>query len=594
MSIGGGATQQFTATGVFSDNSTKDMTASVQWSSSAAAIASIDASGLAHGLGNGTVMITAKSGAIQGTASLSITVAVVNLSAIAISPAASSIPVNTSQQFTATGTYSDGTSRDLTALVTWASSANGIATIDVNGMAAGVAAGTTNISATLGAVANSTTLTVNAPAIASIAVTPVGLTLGIGIHQQYTATALYTDGSSQDLSSAVTWSSSATSVATVDNTGLATTVAAGTTIITATVGAFSDTSTLTVVPANLISIQVTPANPSIALGTNVQLTATGSFDDGSTQQLTNVTWSSADGNIASINSSGLATSTGTGSVIISATSGAVSGSISLNVTAATLQSIAVTPANSSMSIGTTRQFTATGTFSDNTTQDITASVLWGSSTPAAATINNQGLATSVATGTTVISATVGAVVGVTNLNVSNAKLVSITISPSNPRIEQGTLLKFTASGTFSDNSIASNLSGLSWKSSKPSIASMRSSGLAFGKKLGSVTITASSSGVSATTTLTVSNGTLTSIAITPANPQVGVNSTQQFTATGTFSDNSTQDVTFNTHWSSSVASVATIANGPNGAGLATITAAGSTVIGGNSGGITAQTTATAK
>lgn len=594
MSIGGGATQQFTATGVFSDNSTKDMTASVQWSSSAVAIASIDASGLAHGLGNGTVMITAKSGAIQGTASLSITVAVVNLNAISISPAASSIPVNTSQQFTATGTYSDGTSRDLTALVTWASSANGIATIDINGMAAGLAAGTANISATLGAVSNSTTLTVNAPAIASIAVTPVGLTLGIGIHQQYTATAIYTDGSSQDLSSAVTWSSSATSVATVDSTGLATTVAAGTTTITATVGAFSDTSTLTVVPANLISILVTPANPSIAMGTNIQLTATGSFDDGSTQQLTNVTWSSADANIASINSSGLAMSTGTGTVTITATSGAVSGTVSLSVTAATLQSIAVTPANSSMSIGTTRQFTATGTFSDNSTQDITAGVLWGSSTPAAATINNQGLATSVATGTTVISATAGSVVGVTNLNVSNAKLVSITISPSNPRIEQGTLLKFTASGTFSDNSVATNLSGLSWKSSKPSIASMRSSGLAFGKKLGSVTITASSSGVSATTTLTVSNGTLTSIAITPANPSVSVSSTQQFTATGTFSDNSTQDVTFNTHWSSSVSSVATIANGPNGAGLATITAAGSTVIGGNSGGITAQTTATAK
>ncbi|HKT49630.1 MAG TPA: Ig-like domain-containing protein [Candidatus Angelobacter sp.] len=594
MSIGAGATQQFTATGVFSDNSKKDMTASVQWSSSAAAIASIDASGLAHAVDSGTVMITATSGAIQGTASLSITVAVVNLNAIAISPAASSIPVNTSQQFTATGTYSDGTSRDLTALVTWASSANGVATIDVNGMAAGVAAGTVNISATLGAVTSSTTLTVNAPAIASIAVTPVGLTLGIGIHQQYTATAIYTDGSSQDLSSAVTWSSSAQSVATVDNTGLATTVAAGTTTITATVGAFSDTSTLTVVAANLISIQVTPANPSIALGTNVQLTATGSFDDGSTQQLTNVTWSSSDVNIASINSSGLATSTGTGSVTISATSGTVSGTVSLSVTAATLQSIAVTPANSSMSIGTTRQFTATGTFSDSSTQDITGSVLWGSSNPAAATINNQGLATSAATGVTVISATVGSVVGNTNLNVSNAKLVSITISPSNPRIEQGTLLKFTASGTFSDNSVATNLSGLSWKSSKPSIASMRSSGLAFGKKLGSVTITASSSGVSATTTLTVSNGTLTSIAITPANPSVAVNSTQQFTATGTFSDNSTQDVTFNTHWSSSVSSVATIANGPNGAGLATITAAGSTVIGGNSGGITAQTTVTAK
>jgi hypothetical protein len=358
------------------------------------------------------------------------------------------------------------------------------------------------------------------------------------------------------------------------------------------VGAFSDSSTLTVVPANLISIQVSPATPSIALGTDQQFTATGIFDDGSTQQLTSIAWSTSDANVASINSSGLATSTGTGTATITATSGAVSGTASLTVTAATLVSIAVTPANSSMSPDTTRQFTATGTFSDSSTQDITASVLWGSSSAAVATINNQGLASSVANGTTVITATFGSVSGSTNLSVSTAKLVSITIIPANPRIQQGTLLKFTASGTFSDGSTATNLSGLSWKSSKPSISSIRGSGLASGKKLGSVTISATSSGVTGTTTLTVANGTLSSIAITPANPSVAAGSTQQFTATGTFSDSTTQDVTFNTHWSSSAAGVATIANGPNGAGLATTTAAGSTVIGGNSGGITSSTTMT--
>jgi hypothetical protein len=73
---------------------------------------------------------------------------------------------------------------------------------------------------------------------------------------------------------------------------------------------------------------------------------------------------------------------------------------------------------------------------------------------------------------------------------------------------------------------------------------------------------------------------------------VAAGSTQQFTATGTFSDSTTQDVTFNTHWSSSAASIATIANGPNAAGLATSTAVGSTVIGGNTGGITSSTTLT--
>jgi hypothetical protein len=209
-----------------------------------------------------------------------------------------------------------------------------------------------------------------------------------------------------------------------------------------------------------------------------------------------------------------------------------------------------------------------------------------------ATINNQGLASSVAAGTTTITATVGSVSGSTGLTVSVVKLVSIAISPASPRIQQHTLIKLTAIGTFSDSSTTSNLSGLSWKSSKPQIASIRSSGVANGKKLGTATITASASGISGTTVLTVSNGTLSSIAITPAAPLVALGSPQQFTATGTFSDATTQDVTLNTHWSSSSSSVATIANGPNGAGLAITNGVGSTAIGANAGGVTSSTTMT--
>ncbi|HEV8490670.1 MAG TPA: Ig-like domain-containing protein, partial [Candidatus Angelobacter sp.] len=587
--IGAGATQQFSATGKFSDGSSKDMTGSVTWSTSDSAIATIDASGMAHGVASGTATITAKSGTIQGVASLNITVAAVNLVSISVSPAAFSIPINTTQQFTATGSYTDGSSRDLTALVTWASSANAVATIDATGIATGVAAGPTTISATLGSVSGSTSLTIAAPTISFLTVSPDGLTLGMGIKQQYTATAVYSDGSSQDLSTGVTWSSSDTTVTTIDGNGLATTVGAGTATITAAVGAVSDTASLTVVAAHLLSISITPANSSIALGTTQQLTATGLFDDGSTQQLPSVVWSSSNINVASINASGLATSTGPGTATITAASGSVSGTTSLTVTSASLVSIAVTPANPSMAIGTTKQFTATGTFSDTSTQDITASVLWSSSSAGVATISNQGLASSVATGTTTIAATFGSVTGSTTLTVSTAHLVSITISPANPTIQRHTLIRFTASGTFSDSSVASNLSGLAWKSNHPNIASVRSTGVANGKKLGSVTISASASGVTGTTTLTVSNATLSSIAITPAAPNVALGSTQQFTATATFSDLSTQDVTLNTHWSSSAASVATIANGPGAAGLATTAGTGSTVIGANASGVAAPT-----
>lgn len=592
MSIGAGATQQFKATAQMSDGSTKDVTTSVQWNSSDSTIASISTIGMATGSNSGTVTITALSGTLKSSASLTVTSAAANLTSIAISPAASSIAVHTSQQFTATGTYSDGSSADLTSLVTWASSSTGVATIDASGLASALNTGSTNISASLGGVSQSTSLTITAPTIVSIAVTPVGLTLGIGINQQFVATATYSDGSSADLTSAVTWGTSASSVATINGSGLTTTVAAGQTTITARLGGFSDSTTLTVVAAHLVSIAVNPAVQTIAAGTTLQFTAIGSFDDGSTQLLQSVTWSAAPTSVASVDATGMVSGVGTGTATITATSGSVSGTASLTVSGATLVSIAVTPINSSMAVGTTKQFTATGTYSDSSTQDVTASVIWTSSTPAAAAINAQGLASSIATGTTTITASFGSITGSTGLTVSTAHLVSIAITPANPRINVGTSLKFTASGTFSDGSVAANLSGVSWKSSKPNIASVRSSGIAHGKKGGSVTITASASGVSGTTTLTVGTGTLSSIAVTPATPTASAGTTQQFAATGTFSDGSTQDVTLNAHWSSSSASIATVANAPSLAGLAHCIAAGSSNIGANSGGITNSTVLT--
>jgi len=586
------ATQQFAATGHFSDGSTQDLTNSATWSSSDSSVATVSGTGLATGVVFGVASITATSGSLQGTATLDVTSAAANLTAIALSPLAASVPVNTTQQFSATGSYSDGSSRDLTALVSWSSSAPAKASIDASGLVMAVAAGSATISATLGSVTQSTSITVTAPTISSISVTPVGLTLGIGINQQYTASATYSDGSTQDLVSGVTWSSSSTSVATIDNSGLATTVADGTTTITATVGSLSDTSTLTVVAAHLTSIAVSPATPSVALGTTQQFSAVGSFDDGSTQLLTSVTWGSSANAVSTVDSAGLATGVGTGTATITATSGSVTGTATLTVSAAILLSLTVTPANSIMAIGTSKQFTAAGTFSDSSTQDLTASVLWGSSKATVATINNQGLATSVALGSATITATLGTVSGSTGVTVSNVHLVSITISPANPRIAKGTSIKFTATGNFSDGSTSTKLSGLSWKTSKPSIVQIKGAGVAHGKKAGSVTITATASGVKGTTTLTVGSGKLVSLTIAPASPSVALGSTQQFAATGSFNDGTTQDITLTTHWSSSSSSVATIANAPSVAGVATTHGVGSTVIGANSGGITHSTTMT--
>ena len=587
-------TQSLQAMGSYSDGSSKDLTASVTWSSADSTTAAVSAAGVVTGGATGVTTVTARSG--NFSASTQITVTSANVCAtpvsIAVTPGNPTVPVNTTQQLSATGTNSDASTCDITDLVTWSSSTIANATVSAGGLVKGVAAGSATITATLGSVTGSTSVTVTAPSISSISVTPDDMTLAIGVGQQYIASAIYSDGSIQDLVTGVTWTSSNTSVATVDSNGLATTLAAGTTTITAIVGTFTDSSVITVVTAHLQSITLTPTNATLAGGTQQQFTATGNFDDGSTQLLTSALWSSSASSVLTIDANGLGLAVGPGTSTVNVVSGTVSASTSVTVTTATLVSLVITPANSSMPNNATKQFAATGTFSDNSTQDVTQSVLWSSSTPSVATITNLGLVTSLSTGTTTITAMLGAVNNSTALTVSNVKLVSITISPANGRVQKGTSLKFTATGNYSDGSTAT-LTNVTWRSSKNNLANMRGSGILHAKKAGTLTVTASASGVTGSTSVTIGTGTLVSLDITPANPAVAHGSKQQFVALGSFSDGSTQDVSINSHWSSTIPSVATIANAPVNAGLATTFGTGTTTIGVNHGGNTASTTLTA-
>ncbi len=139
-----------------------------------------------------------------------------------------------------------------------------------------------------------------------------------------------------------------------------------------------------------------------------QFTATGTYTDSSAQNLSTpgnlgllqrqrlATISNASG------SQGLASTVAVGSTMISATSGAVSGSTALTVTSATLVSIAVTPTHPLIANGRSESLTATGTYTDSSTQNITTQVTWASSNTTVATISNaqgsQGLASAASLG----------------------------------------------------------------------------------------------------------------------------------------------------------------------------------------------------
>src|SRR5260221_5968289 len=166
----------------------------------------------------------------------------------------------------------------------------------------------------------------------------------------------------------------------------------------------------------LLSIAVTPQSPTIkGGGATRQFTATGTYSDSSTRDLTmQVTWRSSDTSKATISSTGLATGITFGSATTPATSGSIFGSTSVNIV--TLSSIAVTPSNPSIVNGTTVQLTATASYSDSSTEDLTTQVVWSSSDNTKATVSSTGLVTAVATGSTTLAARSGNISGSTQAN----------------------------------------------------------------------------------------------------------------------------------------------------------------------------------
>jgi len=586
-SVAQGSTQQFTATGTYTDGGTQDLTGSASWASADTSVATITAGGLASAGAVGTSQISATSGSVTGGTTL--TVGPPALVSIAVTPANPLIAKGLTQQFTATGAYSDASTKDLTTSVTWASSNPGVATITSGGLTTGAAQGSSQISATSGTVTSSTTLTVGPATLVSIAVTPANPTIANGTTQQFTATGTYTDGSTQDLTSSTTWASSNTAVASVNASGLASGAAQGTSQISATVGGATGSTTLTVGPAVLVSIAITPANPTIAQGSTQQFTATGNYSDGSMLDVTSAaTWVSSNTAVATITSGALASGAAQGTTQISATLGAVTGSTTLTVGPATLVSIAVTPANPSIAKGTTQQFAATGTYSDGSTRTLTSSATWVSSNTAVATVTAGGLASGAGQGTSQISATSGGVTGSTTLTVGPPTLVSIAVTPATPSIAKGTTQQFTATGTYTDGSTLDITGSVTWASSNSAVATISAAGLASAIAQGTSQVSATLSGVTGSTTVTIGPAALVSIAVTPANPSIAKGSTQQFTATGTYTDASTQNLTSSVSWASSNTSVATITSG----GLATGVAQSTSQISATSGTVTGSTTLT--
>ncbi|WP_017861985.1 lipoprotein adhesin LigA, partial [Leptospira interrogans] len=573
-----GKKQKLTATGIYSDNSNRDISSSVIWNSSNSTIANIQNNGILETADTGIVTISASSENIIGSVKLIVTPAA--LVSISVSPTNSTVAKGLQENFKATGIFTDNSNSDITDQVTWDSSNPDILSIsnasDSHGLASTLNQGNVKVTASIGGIQGSTDFKVTQAALTSIEVSPTRTSIAKGLTQKFTAIGIFTDNSKKDITDQVTWNSSSAivSVSNLDNNkGLGKTNSVGNTTITATLGKVAGNTWFTVVPAVLTSIQINPVNPSLAKGLTQKFTATGIYSDNSNKDITSaVTWFSSDSSIATISNAqknqGNAYGAATGTTDIKATFGKVSSPVStLSVTAAKLVEIQITPAAASKAKGLTERFKATGIFTDNSNSDITNQVTWNSSNTDILTVSNtnakRGLGSTLKQGTVKVTASMGGIEDSVDFTVTQATLTSIEVSPTRASIAKGMTQKFTATGIFTDHSKKDITEQVTWKSSSKALNMLNASGEeGTGKAIavGKTTITATLEKLSGKTDITVTPAVLTSIQISPVKHSLVKGLTEKFSATGIYSDNSNKDITSSVTWHSSNNSVATISN----------------------------------
>jgi uncharacterized protein YjdB len=145
------------------------------------------------------------------------------------------------------------------------------------------------------------------PTVTGVKVAPATPFVQSGRTQQMAATAIYSDGSTKNITGSATWTSSNSKVATVNSAGVVSGLISGSATITVSNGTVSGSTLVTVSAAPLTSIEVTPLSASVTSGQELRFSARGTFQGGQTQDITSrVTWTSTDSNVATIKG-GLAT-----------------------------------------------------------------------------------------------------------------------------------------------------------------------------------------------------------------------------------------------------------------------------------------------
>src|SRR5690242_18562468 len=462
-------------------------------------------------------------------------------SQLVLSPRAVTLHTNQTVDLTAVGLTAIGDTA--TVAVTWSMTTGSVIDTSTSGgkhygrYKAGTDTGTVKVVAHghPGTTTDTSVVTVAAAPVASVTVSPSSASLFVGQTLQLGAT--MTDSAGNMLSGrTVTWTSSNPSVATVNGSGLAGAVAAGSATITATSEGRTGTTVLSVSNVPVATVTVSPASASVLAGQTVQLAATTRDASGNVLTGRSIVWTSSNGPVATVSGSGLVTGVTAGSATITATSEGQSGSAAMTVTSppppspATVTDLGISAVtDSSVTLSFTEVTDGTGSPASYDVRYAVGTISWGSATevsrgtcatPVAGTAIGAkrictvlGLAASTTYGIQLVAfrgtlganAVFGALSNATSGTTAAgapAPVATVAVSPASASVGVGGTQQFTATLKDASGNVLTGRT-VTWTSSAVSVATITGNGLVSALLAGTSTITATSEGKSGTASLTV-------------------------------------------------------------------------------------------
>lgn len=576
---------QYTASanGTFSDGQSRNVS-NVTWTSSDTQVATVSGAGTILGVSPGSATITATSGTV--TANLALTIAAPSTTAIEVVAPNTQIPLGQTLQLTVRASLNNGTTVDIND-ASFSSSATQTAEVSDTGLISTLATGAATITVTQGSFTDTVEITVTPAALSSINIQINQASIANGTTAQLTAMGMFTDNSTMPVS--VTWNVADSQIASVNESGVLTGAAVGTTNVTATsMGITSNALAVTITNAVVEGLEAVQSFTEVPLGGQEMITATLQFSDNTTQTSTTVTWSSSDESVATISedaNNDILRAVGIGTATITATDGAFSSSFNVTVVAAVVTNIAFDKTSLSIPNGASDVVGVVATFSDNSTSDVTDSssfTLSDQSVASLAPVNNSVLTvTGSSVGSTTLSAEFNSLSAQIDVSVTDAVATELSSSAQTLSLAKGVSGDISMTVEYSDGSNIDPSSGVAWTIADSAIATISSTGnnvaSITGVAEGNTTATAQIDGFSIDFAITVTAEEPLSLAFTASDIYVG-DAPVSLVATLTFTDNSQQDVSDQVVWSSSDTDVATISNSEGNEGELTAVAEGGVTI----------------